>query len=502
MVAAALLVSAMLLPWNVHVGFGVDETPGWVVALLSSATVSALVALFVGLDNGPTDADHTRSVTPRLLLVMPYLVLVAAFVLVSIVDAIRFGGNGVVPPGIGPAVWTGLAGALLAARYPIAGDDHRCDRICKAIGWGSMTLGAFATLATLYLRTRYVIPGIGGAQTLPNLTTAVVAVLYSAVALVPIVVVGRWIISGDRGARLAVVALGASVIVAGAAVWLLPVGRQLDAFHGIAQRTGTAFVGYEGYLAWVAVAAIVGAGIPGAGRESERLWHRAIQACLALIAAWCGCQALLRVTDVGLAAVLDLPTLPYFSTVLMAFDLLTAVVAGWLWINSRARAMSAVGVMLLLGSVFVLSVCRLILGVVLVPTVEPLNGDGSNDVFGNHLSQQITSTFDVVVTVLGLVLLIAAVRVGWAGSAVPVLSATPSIPAESRERKGSGASPPTPTSSAGVSAVAVPPGQSALDPGGGTGSHDRIAEVLAQSTQRYAAGTTYRGPERAPTERA
>ena len=62
--------------------------------------------------------------------------------------------------------------------------------------------------------------------------------------------------ASTKASRLATVALGTSTLVAGIVVWVLPVGRDIDAFHGIAQNTSTAGVGFEGYLAWAAAAAI------------------------------------------------------------------------------------------------------------------------------------------------------------------------------------------------------------------------------------------------------
>ena len=82
------------------------------------------------------------------------------------------------------------------------------------------------------------------------------AVVYGAVALVAVLVASRWLLRSGKAARLATVALGASALVAGIIVWILPVGRDIDAFHGIAQNTSTAGVGFEGYLAWAAAAAI------------------------------------------------------------------------------------------------------------------------------------------------------------------------------------------------------------------------------------------------------
>lgn len=56
-------------------------------------------------------------------------------------------------------------------------------------------------------------------------------------------------------------------------------------------------------------------------------------------------------------------------------------------------------------TLFVLTGCRPILGVALVPRVPPMNRNEINAVFGNDLSQQITSTFDVTLSMTALALL-------------------------------------------------------------------------------------------------
>lgn len=486
--AVLLLTLGLLLPWNTHVGFRITGTPGWVFALLVVATLLALTALVASRVGHRNVGEPTGAQKRRWLLIAPYLVLVGVFTLFSLVIAIRAGGNGTVPPGVGPGAWSGLAGALLAAPSPIAADDERqpYGRACRAIGWLSIALAAVAALLTLYLRTRFVIPGIGGEATLPNLTTAVAAVLYSVVAVAPVVVVASWIIKGSAASRLAVVMLGASAVVAGTLVWLLPVGRQLDSFHGIAQRTGTSFVGYEGYLAWVAVAAIVASATLAAARHSHALWRNAVRSSLTLVTIWCAGQAVLRITDVVLAGVLALPAPPYNSTALMAFDLITAVLAAWLRINSGARTSPVAAI--LFGVLFVLSVCRLVLGVALVPTVEPLNPGGINAVYGNHLAQQITSTFDVTVSVLSLVLLVMALRFAGQSHKTPAMPRPNPVLPSAR---------PAPVAAVPTAMDATNPAERPAD---GALHADRVAEVLAQSTRRFAAGTTYGAPKPKSTE--
>lgn len=410
-VAAVLLILGLLLPWNVYFGLGITGTLGWVFVLLVVVTLASLAALVVGSDRkvGRRTAEAPDRSSLRLVLNLPYLILVAAFTLFTIVNSIRYGGTGVVAPGVGPGAWVGLAGALLAAQPAIRanGDKPHGTRAGGLIGWLSIVLALLAALANLYFRTRFVVSGIGGEANAANLATAVVALLYSMVALAPVLIAGRWIISGNAASRLATLLLGASALVAGALLWILPVGRDLDAFHGIAQNTGTAGVGYEGYLAWVAAAAIVGtAALHSAlAANSAELWHNAARLCLLLIAAWCGGLTALRIVGIALTSVLDLPGPPYNSTALMAFDLITALVAGWLIVNGTNRAAPRAVTAVLFGVLFVLTVCRLIVGVALVPRSLPLNPGTINAVFGNQLTQQITSTFDVTLAVLAALVL-------------------------------------------------------------------------------------------------
>lgn len=471
--SAALLVLGLLLPWNIHFGLGISGSLTWVFAILAVVTLLSLGALAVGESS------------LRMVLTAPYLVLVAAFTVFAIAMSVRYGGTGTVAPGLGPGAWSGLAGALLAAQTGTATNDGpRTGQLRLAIGWASIALAVLATLVNLYYRTRFVLPGIGGEAGTQNLMTAVAALLYGMVALAPVIVAGRWIVSDRPEYRLATVLLGGATLVAGALVWLLPVGRLLDAFHGIAQNTGTVGVGYDGYLAWVAVAALIGTPVVRSAwaAGSEDLWRKAPRCCLMLIAVWCGGKAVLRVTDVMLTGVLSLPTPPYNATMLMLFDLLTAVLALWLFVNSGSR--TAPRTVSILGILVVLTVCRVILGVALVPRYDPLNPGTVNPVFGNHLVQQITSTFDVALCVLTLVLPIAAIRLGSRASGT--VTAPRPAPAPPRPVPAPSAPVPSPPP-VSAARIAVPdplPAQPVT-------SNDRIAEVLAQSTQRFAAGTTY-----------
>jgi hypothetical protein len=486
--AAVLLVLGLLLPWNIECA---ARTIGWVLGLLALVSMSAFAALVLGHygpQRGQRGADRLR-----LLLSVPYFVVAAGFVGFTIVQTVRYGGTGSVPPGVGPGAWLGTAGALLAAQPMITSADdggrRSGARVCRLLGIASLVLAVAAVLFNLYWRTRFVIPNIGNADTgMQNLVVAVAAVLYGVVALAPIVIAARWLMSDERTTRLATVLLGASTVIAGAAVWILPVGRDLDAFHGIAQNTSTAGVGFEGYFVWVAAAALGGTAVViEARRGAADDWRGAARKCLLLIAVWCAGSAVLRIVDLMSVSVLDLPAPPYTSTALMAFDLVVAVLALWLYVNHRAESAISRSVLpLLFGALFVLTVSRVILGVALIPRVQPLNATDINAVYGNTLAQQITGSFDVVLCVLAFALLAIPVVVGARATRSAVVPTESDIAVDSGVPELAAVVVDTATMR-----IARPKPESAV----AGPAHDRVAEVLAESTRRFAAGTTYGGAE-------
>ena len=146
-----------------------------------------------------------------------------------------------------------------------------------------------------------------------NAAVIVAAVVYGVVALVAVLVAASWIVRDAKPFRLATVALGASTLVAGLIVWILPIGREIDGFHGIAQNTSTAGVGFEGYLAWAAAAAILA---PLALMQAlstrpidKNLWRQAARKGLLLIAVWCAGSVVMRITDLFVDGELGVPIL-------------------------------------------------------------------------------------------------------------------------------------------------------------------------------------------------
>ena len=508
--AGLLLILGSLLPWNIYFGIGIGETVGWALGLLMVVTLLALTALV--LTHVRADAGHTsRSNTMRLMLTAPYFAVVAVFVGFTIVQSIRYGGTGMVAPGVGPGVWLGAAGAALAAQPAMgttdSGQRTYGARISRIIGFVSLLLAVAAVLLNLYWRTRFVVPNLGDPDTgTQNAVVLIGAILYGVVALMPVLIVARWLIGDGQGFRLATVLLGSSAVVAGIFVAAVPVGRDLDAFHGIAQNTSTAGVGFEGYLAWTLAAAAVGtATVRGATAwDAASHWRGAIRKCLLLIGVWCAGTALLRIVDLMSASVLDLPAPPYNTTVLMAFDLLTALLAVWLLINSNTALGPKWLISLLFGVLFVATVARVLIGVALVPRSQPLNPTDINEVFGNTLTQQITSTFDVALCVLAAALLAAVLILDYRGSVkAPVTLRSQRQPTSPTEANAATDCPTEQylphTHGLGVAATDSAPSTVRIArplsaPESANTAAEHVAEVLAQSTQRFAAGTTYEGP--------
>lgn len=503
--ALALLVSSVLVPLNIFVS--ATSGSAWVVVLFW-LTLALSLGSVAATHVGPLAVDGEKPAQPqvnriRLVLNLPYLALLAGIVVFAVVQSLRLGGDTAVPPGVGPGVWLGLAGSLMAAApvFTESGVERRNELLFRTIAIASVLLATVAMVSTLYWRTRFVAPNIADADSgTQNLIVAVAAVLYGVVALLPIILGARWIASPGAAARRVVVLLGVSTVIAGVFVGLLPVGRELDAFHGIAASTSTAGVGFEGYIAWVLAAALAASSLTLtiAGRSSMTAWRGAARKGLLLIAVWCCGSAILRITDLMMSSVLDLPAPPYYATALMAFDLVVAVVAAWLFVNTSSE--SAPGSMLKVGYLVLLAlaVCRVVIGVALVPRSQPLNPSAINEVYGNTLTQQITSTFDVALCVLALAALLIAVepRIGAKTKPAPTdpvsdREATEIIPAAEPVES----APDTADQSMWAPSAATTPAYQTvriarLESDEVAGS-DRVNKVLAESTQRFAAGTTY-----------
>jgi hypothetical protein len=418
--AAVLLVVALFLPWNLYFGFGVPDSKPALFALLGAVTLLSLGSIALN-SVGPWKS----SARLRLLLNLPYLLLGLGFIVFDVLQTIRSGGTVNVPGGVGPGAWLGTAGALLSAQPVItAGEDERrfsgWRRYAQIIGYTSMLGATLNTAFNLFWRVRFALQNSGGSAGFGKQNIAVIAtaVVYGLVALIAVLVASRWTLRSTKASRLATIALGASTLVAGVLVWALPIGRDIDAFHGIAQNTSTAGVGFEGFFAWAAAAAIFAPrtlfGYGSDSPDDESPWRTAARKGLLLIAVWCLGSVLMRITDLAVAATLNYPFSRYDTMTLAAFDLVTGLLAIWLRIKLGSDAARTRLISSLSGLLVTLSISRVVVGVVLAPRFqEPPNGGAwNNPVYGNNLAQQITSIFDVVLCGLAVGILIAAVIAG------------------------------------------------------------------------------------------
>lgn len=518
-IAGVLVLLGLLLPWNVYFGVGIAGSTGWVFAVLAVVTVASMGSLAVSRF-GARDPETLAQL--RFLLNVPYFLLVLAFVVFTVIQAFRSGGTVEVAPGIGPGAWLGAAGAVLAAQplitFGASETDAASVALSRIIGAVAIALGVVAVVSNMYWRTRFVAPNIGDSETsTQNIVVLIAAILYGAVALAPVVVVGRWLMSPSAPARFATLLVGAASLIAGVFVWVLPIGRELDAFHGIAQNTSTAGVGFEGYLAWAVAAAIVGTSVVVAALTTGLgdVAREAVRKCLLLIAIWCGGAALLRILDVMSASALDLPAPAYNGVTMMVFDLLAALLAMWIFVNGNTEGAAGKPVTrLLFGVLSAVVVARVIIDYALVPRYAPLTGTEINAVYGNTLSQQITSTFDITLCIvaLGLLSITLVMASGRATAspaqaidefvehAAPTTVIAPPVDVANLPDDDARFAPTT-----AIDTPTAPPAIVRTDPAAGVSDAesapanpeaDKIAEALAQSTQRFAAGTTYGGSDR------
>lgn len=413
--AVALLLLALLVPWNIEFGVGVptsDESIFGALAVVTLLAVAAALAPHLGpFRLAAPSPDVRRTSRVRLVLSVAYLVVVIVFVGYHVVQTVRNGGTGAVPPGVGPGMLLGVAGALLAAQPPLTSitiEDNKFRRwyaVARVIGFLSIALATLSVAFNLYWRLRYLFVtqvDFGG----HDIAVIVSTLLYGAEAMIALVIASRWLTERTAAARLATTAIGISGAIAATLVWIAGIGRDVDAFHGIAQNTSTAAVGYEGYLAWAAAAAIVAPTTLYAvfliKPPTIGAYRGAAQKCLTLIAFWAFAAAALRVVDYLIALSLDLPRALYDSVAMAVFSFATGYIARWLH-RQLGKGVTSVTVTAAFSAVlFVFTVADLAIGVALAPRYA---APAPAAIYGNNLAQQITSTFDVVVCVLSLVVL-------------------------------------------------------------------------------------------------
>ncbi|MEO6794547.1 MAG: hypothetical protein ABI253_05350 [Mycobacterium sp.] len=434
--ATVLLCAAPALPWSLYFGIGIPASDPRLLAALAAATVLALgsiAATYAG-PRGILSSHANPALAGRLRMFFsaPYLALIIGVVVVDVVQTIEYGGSADPPGGVGPGAWLGAAGAVLAGQPVLAGPVRFWKRGVRFLGYASIVGAGLGVLFNLYWRVRYALPGAHSASGLGRQHVAIIltALVYGLVAWVTVFAASRWILRRDKASQLAVVLLGGATLTAGVLVWVLPMGRVIDGFHGIAQNTSTTGVGFEGYLVWVAAAAIFA--VAALRDVSAATWLSATRNILLLIIIWCVGSALMRIDDLVVAVALDLPHSPYDSAAMAAFDVVTAVVAVWLRINLGNRSLPVAAVWSVAAVLFGLTIARLVVGVGLAPRLANSQQAEAltNPVYGNGLAQQITSTFDVVLCGLA-----------WCGLVVAIVAARSALPGGDRPKPGDPGSP-------------------------------------------------------------
>ena len=493
-VTIALLIVALLLPWNLDFGLGVPGSNGLLFGLVAFVTLLALAAALaphVGPFRltGP-QPDVLRTSRIRLLLSVSYPIVALGFVGYHLVQTVRDGGTGLVPPGVGPGLIVGIGGAMLAAQPPITSitiEDNGFRRwyaVARLLGAVSIALATLSVAFNLYWRLRYLFVtnvDIGGQDVAVIITT----LLYGAEAMIALVIASRWLIEKSAAARLATTALGASGALAASLMWVFPVGRDIDAFHGIAQNTSTAAVGYEGYLFWAAAAAIVAPTTLYAvfliKPPTLGAYRSAAQKCLTLIAFWAFAAAALRVVDYLIALSLDLPRALFDSAAMTAFNVITGLIAWWLQRQLGKGAASPTVIAAFSGVLFVFTLANLAIGLALAPRYA---GPPPDAIYGNNLAQQITSTFDVVMCALSLAVLVAMLFTGpLAGYLVRRRDARVATTSEPPKP-----TPPEPTTSAAPTIVRRP--QLSEMPRIVRLKEDSTTVLAAPATEEFSATTT------------
>ncbi|GAY17826.1 hypothetical protein [Mycobacterium sp. shizuoka-1] len=504
LVAGALLAVSLCLPWNVVFGVGVPASSGWLFALVWVTVLLSVAALVLSHLPAAEGMRAALGARLRVLFNAPLLLVVCGFVVYTVVQTLRQAGSGAVSPGIGPGVLFALAGAVLGAQPALTWPpvEHPAWHAwTRRIAVAAMVLAVLSTLFNIYWRTEY----MWAADSLGKSDTAVIVLtlLYAVVAVLAVGIGCRWIRRDSAASQLAVVTLGASSLAGSLVVWSLNAGREIDAFHGIAQSTSTAGVGYEGYLLWVLAAAVYGAAslsaVTSTASADRQVLGAAVRTVLTLIAFWCLASIVLRIADVAVASSLGLPHSWYDTAMLISFDAITAALTLWLRVTFAKPRVSARVLIAVSTALVGFAIGRVVIGVAMALRVFYVDGGPAyNPVYGNTLAQQITSTFDVVICWMAAGVLVAAVAVGPLAALLRArrepAAAAPAGPPPAATAVPTGAAP-----TAGEAPTIFRAAPPEPDPVPGSAA-DRIARVLADSTQRFGAGTTYTGEQRGGPE--
>ena len=168
--AVVLVIVALFLPWNLYFGLGIPDSNTALFAVLLAVTLLSVIAVAVAGSWRSAGARFNPATAGRVRLVLnvPYLLLVLAFVGFDAFETVRFGGSVNVPGGVGPGAWVGVAGALLSAQTAVTGartgpvpeGDELTGkyRSARIIGYASMLAAVLSFGFNLYWRVRYALP--------------------------------------------------------------------------------------------------------------------------------------------------------------------------------------------------------------------------------------------------------------------------------------------------------------------------------------------------------
>lgn len=391
----------------------------------------------------------------------------------------------------------GIAGAVLAGQPVITGSpesdiDRRRPWLggARIIGIASIVLAALSVGFYLYWQTNQVLPGMSPVP-FGNVSAMLIgqAVVYDLVALAPVIVGSGWILRRNKGSRIATIVLGISTLAAGVVVWTSHIGRQIDAFHSIAQTTSLGAVGLEGYLAW-AIAAAIFAPLTLRAVLTQRpldadVWGQAIRKSLFLTAIWCAGTATMRIVDLVVNSTFQPDRSVVNGVVLIAVNLVAAALALWLRIKLDGRSRTTAGFPLLCAILLALTISRVVAGISLAPRNDGPGALASEEfpVYGSALAQQMTCTFDIVLCFLAI---------GITAMAITITrSSAPGATSDVFATAAAASQYPATNSSIAVADVNSRPTAAGVAQAAPT--KQSVDAVLQASTQRFGAGTTYTG---------
>lgn len=385
---AVLLMLALLLPWNVRFGFGIDGSNTIAYVVLVVVTVLSVSSIFV------------TGAKVRLALNVGYLLFVAFIVVGDTVFSVVLGAVDTIPPGVGPGAWIGVAGALLCAQPALvdpATDDTSLRpwfSASRVLGFLAMAVGVQSFLFNMFWRIQSL-----GSEAAADAARAqqagyvASAAVYGLMSLAAVLIAASWMIKNTEASRLAVTGLGAATLVTALVVWASDSGLGIVPFRGAVNNT-TAGIGFQGYLLWAAAAAIVAPltlrNTLSRNPADAGSWREALRLCLLLIGVWSIGVIAVRLAYLALAAAGDVNLSPSVTAALIALNVAIAVFA--FWVRALLQSSTATTlVVVLCGVLFALTDARVAAEIILT-------------------ASHITATFHVVLCILALLVAAAALR--------------------------------------------------------------------------------------------